>query len=34
MAFVLTVVLLATACDKKTVYHSYHAIPTEGWEKE
>ena len=29
----LTVVLLATACDKKTVYHSYHAIPTEGWKK-
>ena len=29
----LTVVFLTTACDKKTVYHSYHAIPTEGWKK-
>ena len=29
----LAITFLTTACDKKTVYHSYQSIPTEGWRK-
>lgn len=29
----LTITFLTTACDKKTVYHSYQSIPTEGWRQ-